>query len=508
MTLKESKDDKVRLADSGQYQRQLTKRKAACDTKIFWEQPQLGGRALLEILLFGGVQWGWVAYVFILKQEGVFENLCFLTKIEVQLNKTSENETTTFKDCFPQDERLNLIFTIGVGVFLGLIFLSGQLFMIFSVKKIRMSFMVMEVAGIMCFAFTSPGNPWLPLPGIVLTGTAGQALLISNYKQVIPLLPRRSSIYVGLLNGCIDSSVISMMAVKGLYENGVDKKISLVGLAIIFIIVAGACTILHPTSKQMDGTVGVIEVKRSADKMEKPEGDTPVLNNSTIKDDKITEGMTLIQNNMSGLTIGRVLCHRLFISQVVWLSIVMLKLNFILGYANRFMDQIIQDDLQVSYFTDVMTYTMLGSMLSSFTAGYTTHIATKLFNGVIGTVLSLVLTSSLGILLSALEFVTIPEALYADFIVLTFFRSFIYVVNVEYIRTTFPMKYLTIVYGVSFSVCGMVNLTQYGIFAWTEGYVGAETHVKVFMLGLLVISLYHPIFVFCTRGDRRQTIKA
>ncbi|XP_069125769.1 equilibrative nucleobase transporter 1-like [Argopecten irradians] len=126
---------------------------------------------------------------------------------------TGRNVSDKFHS-IPHDERLNLIFTIGVGVFLGLIFLSGQLFMIFSVKKIRMSFMVMEVAGIMCFAFTSPGNPWLPLPGIVLTGTAGQALLISNYKQVIPLLPRRSSIYVGLLNGCIDSSVISMMAVK------------------------------------------------------------------------------------------------------------------------------------------------------------------------------------------------------------------------------------------------------------------------------------------------------
>ncbi|XP_033731383.1 uncharacterized protein LOC117321017 [Pecten maximus] len=100
------------------------------------------------------------------------------------------------------------------------------------------------VAGLLFLAFTSTVSPWFALPGIVLVGTGGQSLLLSDYIQIPVSLQRGSSIYIGLMNGCYDSSVLTFMLVKKLFEEGVDKKYSFIGFAILLILISGVCTLL------------------------------------------------------------------------------------------------------------------------------------------------------------------------------------------------------------------------------------------------------------------------
>ncbi|XP_021344701.1 solute carrier family 43 member 3-like [Mizuhopecten yessoensis] len=121
------------------------------------------------------------------------------------------------------------------------------------------------------------------------------------------------------------------------------------------------------------------------------------------------------------------------------------------------------------------------------------------------TVIPLAVTSCLTILLSALAFISTPTALYVDFVVLTFLRSFVYSIHVQYIRIAFPMKYISMVYGMAVSISGILTMIQYGLFAWTEEYVGAMTHVNVFLLCASCISLFHPILVFFSYRRSRYT---
>ncbi|XP_033726955.1 solute carrier family 43 member 3-like isoform X2 [Pecten maximus] len=89
--------------------------------------------SLLEIFIFGGMQFGWFALVFILKQEGVLKNLCVTQQFD-----NSTEEISHIEDCFPQDEQFNLIFSIGIAIFTVLSVVNGQLYQSFDIKRIRM----------------------------------------------------------------------------------------------------------------------------------------------------------------------------------------------------------------------------------------------------------------------------------------------------------------------------------------------------------------------------------
>ncbi|OWF43126.1 solute carrier family 43 member 3-like [Mizuhopecten yessoensis] len=280
------------------------------------------------------------------------------------------------------------------------------------------------------------------------------------------------------------------MLVKKLYEDGVDKKFSFIGIAVLFIVVSGVCTLLHPSREQND----------------KSHEESPQTNDDIVQTKEVKGTQNAVQTTTGVTTdtppIGKILRNYLFISHVVWLTNVLLKYVFFLGSANRLMEQLLQDEDRVSYFSDVMTFTMIVSLVSSFIAGYTIHAVENRFTGNLKAVIPLTVTSCLVILLSALAFVHTPNVLYADFIVLTFLRSFMYTTNMEFIRIAFPMRYMSVIFGIVISVSGILTMTQYGLFAWTEKYDGAMTHVNVFLLCLSTISLFHPMLVFYSH--RRQ----
>ncbi|XP_069106849.1 equilibrative nucleobase transporter 1-like [Argopecten irradians] len=436
--------------------------------------------SLAELFLFGGIQFGWFALVFILKQEGVFKSLCVIEQYD--------NSTSIAEDCFPQDEQFNLIFSIGIAVFTVVSAINGQLYQAFDVKRIRIIFIAIGVCGILLFAFTSKEMPWLTLPGLIIVGVAGQSLLISNYIQIPVLLHKGSSIYLGLLNGCYDSSVLTFMLVKKLYEDGVDKKFTFIGFAVLVIVISGLCTLLHP----------------SRDRAKPNSNDSKTDANISSK-----ENNNAVVHNTTGVTteletMGGVLRHPLFMGFVLWLTAVLLKYLYFLGSANRMMEDILIDKVRVSYFSDVMTFTMIGSVFSSSIAGYTIQAMEKPFSGNRKMVIPLVVTSCLAVLLSALAFVRTTTVLYVEFVVLTFLRSFIYTVTIEFIRIVFPLKFMSIIFGLVISFSGILTLCQYGLFAWTEKYDTAMSHVNGFLMCASTISLLYPILVAFSQGRKKR----
>ncbi|XP_060079462.1 equilibrative nucleobase transporter 1-like [Ylistrum balloti] len=442
--------------------------------------------SLLEIFFFGGMQFGWVALVFILKLEGVFKNLC--------ISESPSNTTlvTSEDSCVPQDEQFNLIFSIGIAVSTIGTIVHGQLYMSFEIKRIRTISMPLGVAGILLLAFTSPEIPWLLLPGITAVSVAGTSLLVSNFKQVPFLLSRGSSIYIGLLNGCYDSSVLTFMLVKKLYEDGTDQKLSFVGVAISFIVISGVCTILHPSPNDKNGT----------------NENSPLNRDYAISKKEVEEARRQSTSDLASdsWSIVDIISHPLFISHVLWVTAVLLKYYYFIGSANEAMKQLLHTENMVSYFSDVMTITMVGSLVPSFIAGCTINIMDKMFTGNMRMVVPLALTSGFVIILSALAFIPTATVLYVDFVVVTFLRAFVYTTNMEFIRSAFSVKYLSLIYGLITSVCGIFTMTQYGLFAWRASSDTAITQVNVFLLCLSTASLCHPILVVYRHKRQKNKI--
>ncbi|XP_060086161.1 equilibrative nucleobase transporter 1-like [Ylistrum balloti] len=467
--------------------------------------------SLLEILLFGGIQYGWPSLLYILKQEHFFEELC----IEGN-NVTSGNGTyeVSNADCLSQDEIFNLIFSVGIVIFTVICVVMGHMYFKFGVKRVRTLSIFVLVAGVLCFGFTSPEFPWLVLPGIVFVGVAGISLIISN-MQVAVLVPKGSSVYVGLLNGCFDSSVVTQMVVKALYENGISRMYSYISVAVLCVVISGFCTILHPGSKKKaaDSANACDDVDTVENTARLPEGSV----NAAFKNDEnnlkgqpqeaatskemendVTTSSVSSDDVTSG-SVRSVICSRLYVLHVLWMSVLLLRFYYFIGSINMLMVQILENDGQVSYLTDVMTYTMLGGMISSFIAGQVFEIQNKWFTGTMKTVIPLTVTSCLGILLSSLSFSSSGTVLYVDFVVLTFFRSFVFSCNMDFVITSFPKKFMSVLFGLVISVSGVLSMTQYALFIWTRRYDNAMTHVNIFLLCLSVISLLHPFLIFMSQ---------
>ncbi|KAJ8304081.1 hypothetical protein KUTeg_017664 [Tegillarca granosa] len=181
---------------------------------------------LIETLLFGGLLLGWSSLVYVLKEEGLFENLCdhHSNNGNLKADLTPENSTnitnTTNEDiseskvnikqlCTEQDTQLNFIFSIALSignvctVFIGIA--DNRL----GTKMTRTLF----ASGSMLLAFTSKENPWLLLPGLFFIAIGGFCLLMTNI-HISFILNRGSTVYIGIISGCFDGSATVQWVIK------------------------------------------------------------------------------------------------------------------------------------------------------------------------------------------------------------------------------------------------------------------------------------------------------
>ena len=142
---------------------------------IGWKKYLVAGWAFTECLLFGGLLYGWGSLVFVLKDEGVYANLCHISETEsnssnlsVNYNVTSSNQsigyvvvTTTLSSnasnssdsvtedvaagkvrqerCVPQDEKMALCFTIASAIFCAGCAVMGHINYKFGTRVTRIS---------------------------------------------------------------------------------------------------------------------------------------------------------------------------------------------------------------------------------------------------------------------------------------------------------------------------------------------------------------------------------
>lgn len=82
---------------------------------------------IFEMVLFSGVIFGWANLVLILKEEKLFRDLCEEKDNNAStsiIHQKTDNEPTV---CGAQDERLALIFTLGVFAFNAAGFVGGSM---------------------------------------------------------------------------------------------------------------------------------------------------------------------------------------------------------------------------------------------------------------------------------------------------------------------------------------------------------------------------------------------
>lgn len=82
--------------------------------------------SVVESLLLSAIIYGWASLIVVLKKESFFRDLC-----------DSKEKNSTILGCVEQDERLNLVFTVGVFTFSSSGVIAGPFLDYFGPRKTR-----------------------------------------------------------------------------------------------------------------------------------------------------------------------------------------------------------------------------------------------------------------------------------------------------------------------------------------------------------------------------------
>lgn len=163
----------------------------------------------VEVFVYGGITFGWVSFVFILKKEGFYSNLCE--------NVNSTNLNSTIKTCPEQDSKMNLIMTIFLAIGGISTFFTGYVYDRFGLAVSRLLGGALYVTSLLCMGLITPNQQWLLFPATILLNGAGFLTLTTN-MPLSNLIPRARSTIITLYNGFFGGAVMIFEIVKMAYE--------------------------------------------------------------------------------------------------------------------------------------------------------------------------------------------------------------------------------------------------------------------------------------------------
>ncbi|XP_060561701.1 equilibrative nucleobase transporter 1-like [Ruditapes philippinarum] len=494
---------------------------------IGWKKWLVAGWAFMECLFFAGLLYGWASINFVLKSEGIYADLCedtvnssFLTysvnnSESSVVNVVMLNATTTSSNmsevsakkqpCKPQDSKMALCFTVGSAMFCIGCAVLGYIHFRFGTRVTRLISFTMFVSGTLMMAFISKENPWLMFPGLSLMGTGGLPILVTN-TQVSNLFLAGSSSVVGLLCGGFDMSSAVMLIVKIAYENGFSRMNMFIIITVMHSLFLVSTFFFLPKD-----FISKPVVKQGMESEIPEDGEAGI---ELLKQNNQTGEGTAAKTELPSLL--SCLKQTKFITHVIWLCILQLRFYYILGTLNPYLNRILDgDEKQVSYFTDICFYIMMGGLLTSFLSGIVYDSQKRVFSDgksqmyreIMPAVLPLALASALSVLLSILVLIPVTEVLYLTFIVMTVYRSFLYSLGAAFLSAIFPSEYFGMLYGIMIVCAGIFSILQYAFFSWAEAYPEAPLHANIFLLCLVLFSFVHPLYLWITCWKEEKKFK-
>ena len=426
---------------------------------------------ILEALLFALIPGGWSSYIYVLIDKGFYSELCtnkdggnFYNRSFYGTSSIEDVKLTTVipfisnidhvtdpydihskrprpTSCKKQQEKLHQLYTIAVTL-LDLFTVSwGPLLYKFGIIGPKILSMILMICGSLMLGLSNSDIPFLIVPGMIFVGVGGLGLLVINIK-VSSILPIGTGLYVAVLNGACDSSVITFSIFKLLHETGMPDLYPFIGLIILHVIISGSSLTLHKVfDKQEKITTDAIKidgVKKEEDIAIKVD----ILELNSIKNSTDNIPTDTIQNSADksndnvrkrqSISLKDSLCSLLTLSMLVWMSILMLYFFLYLGTINTRLLNTYPD--KVSHFTNVLAYTMFGGIVTAIIPGSVAEWQIKKYKdrkksterSLMPNILPMTTASLLALVLTVLSYFKSESVFYAELAVLTVFRSFLY----------------------------------------------------------------------------------
>lgn len=475
----------------------------------------------LEVVCFAGIIYGWGSLVFILKEEGFYSEYCRDASPNVSLFSPGSVYNASVIDihnqsiglpngtltCHEQEERLNLWFSIAVGVMYSGLAIVGQLSLRLGTRITRIIFTFLYSVGFVCIAFSTKENPWLLLPGLSFISVGGAAVFCTTL-QVANLYTTIQTTIVALLSGLFDVSTITQHVVKVAYEHGIPLKHSYLFFCGLGVVIFNVQTFvfLPKDHVRRRACESVKPPKRSANEKE------PSKALLEKEKDVGNESRSLVAQNADDKLTTHILSFG-YITHTVWMSVSVLLFVSFIGLLNTWLSKMSDDSKVVSYYLDVFAYATLSTSVTAIIAGFAYDWQRKRFRGSAiperyfrPVCFPMAMCWMFGTLCYLLPLVF--ESLYVVlpvFIMFTFYRSFLFAIGIAFVTEAFPVKYFGVLYGTIMFSVGASSLLQYAFFAWSKSYDSAFTHVNISLLAIAILTCYQPIVLWIKGGIPKST---
>eukprot|EP00057_Strongylocentrotus_purpuratus_P025448 XP_011679922.1 PREDICTED: solute carrier family 43 member 3 [Strongylocentrotus purpuratus] len=433
--------------------------------------------------------------------------------------------------CAYQDSKFQLVFTVAAFCMQGSVFPSGLLFDKIGTRFVRILFSIFILAGFLFLGFSTPERANFLFPAGILIGIGGILMMVCS-MQVSNLFGPNKATVMTLMSGCFDSSAVVMLIVKLSYEAGLPMSTAffiLAGATIFFnintFILLPAKRIPWPLpSGYVQVKRGCGEVKEKEDEMTQEELDMKVTNGNGTASEKGKlngEGAAVNRSDRrksSGVkangstrrksrviqaeaeackkqyfpTIRSCILSPLFWLLVAWISILQLRLIFMIGTLNPWLNRLSNNDEQVvSKYTNVFSLIQfcgfvvapLGGLLldrNKMTTGWfaNKHLDKRSpYSDLKDTCFPLALTTILFTVFSVCIVIPKLELQYLTFIIQVVIRSFLYGLSVAVIPIMFPQEYFGTLFGVMGSFAGIFGLLQYPIFSILQNVLNSDPFI-------------------------------
>ena len=448
--------------------------------------------SIIENLFFTGAVFGWPALQYILTKQGYFSELCF--------NTNTSNSSITSADykslaCVAAEKRFNLVFTLATSLML-----ICSLPFVFIMRRYgtwvsRSMATTLYTTAFIMLALMTVRTSGLIFAATIFIAVGGMQLLITD-EQLGYLSPSFESAYVTMISGLFNTSAVTFIFVKLVYESGTRLETAmwtLTGLTAFlwlrtFLLMPKAL-IPHPLpSKYKLLILGRFEVAISKKDIVVPDETTPLQGEGASEDSeeddwKWSATSCLFWSNAIHFCLTY-LCFVCFIgSYVTWLS------DF-------------QTSSQIAFYISVFGYLCLASAILSplpdlvaeaVACCLKNKIADKRKRKLRGLSITMAITCVFATLL-AISAAT--SKVHPALAFVTLFRIFVFGGNADFLTAAFPKKHLDILLSITFFVAGVFSLFQYSLFALTRISTQGNHIANYTIVGLCIITFYHPVIVW------------
>ena len=461
--------------------------------------------AFLEILFFCGVGFGWPSLEYVLKKEGYFIKLCDIkTSFNSTLNRTN---LVTEIGCEEQHSSFNLIFTLAVASIYTTAFLCGWLLDRYGTWIFRSIFTAAYTLGFILLTISSPSLSFLLYPAFILITVSGANLMLSNFQLSCLAMPYNGLIMT-LMAGLYSSSVLLFFIIKQGYENGTDLRSMFLTMTCLTVFLWIRTFVLMPRKLLrypfQDACIHIGYKEWKCFQKPKVFQHVMPIHAVAIGGNKdVVETVVKACKNQPKKQKSFKSCIKssIFWTNAYYFSAIAFSINFVFGTFQQWLKSF-ADPKNISKLTDafgiVIMFTALCAPLNGAIMDFIQKkLKEKNVNSKVvslkGSLVSMVVTSTFGILLSLMMIIFKP---YGMFVFLLFAKAFVFGGTFTFMSAYFPPEHFGKIFGLTKFLCGCVGLLQYPLFQLSLSVDPSFQYINIGILIAVMLTLLHPLFMY------------